>query len=66
MDLGPNAAFVWASYAAVAIVLGVLIVWLVADGMHQQRKLNELEARGTRRRSAQTSPGAESDKRGDA
>ncbi len=66
MDLGPNAAFVWASYATVAIVLGVLIVWLVADGMHQQRKLNELEARGTRRRSAQASPGAESDKRGNA
>lgn len=53
MDLGPNAVFIWSSYGIVAIVLGGLIAWLVADGIRQQHKLDELEARGTRRRSAQ-------------
>ena len=52
MDLGPHAAFIWASYGAVALVLALLIAWLVADGKLQQRRLEELEARGVRRRSA--------------
>lgn len=52
MDLGPHAAFIWASYGAVALVLALLIAWLVADGKQQQRRLEELEARGVRRRSA--------------
>lgn len=53
MDLGPNAVFIWSSYGAVAVVLGGLVAWLFADGIRQQHKLKELEARGTRRRSAQ-------------
>jgi heme exporter protein D len=52
MDLGPNAVFIWASYAIVAVVLVALTVWLVLEGRHLQRKLDELEARGVRRRSA--------------
>jgi heme exporter protein D len=51
-DLGPHAAFIWASYAAVAIVVGALIVWLVADGARYRRQLRDLEARGVRRRSS--------------
>lgn len=51
MDLGPHAAFIWASYAIYALVLCALIVWLVADGRRIHRHLTELEARGVKRRS---------------
>jgi heme exporter protein D len=51
MDLGPHAAFIWAAYAAVALVLAVLTAWLVLDGRRQQHLVDELEARGVRRRS---------------
>jgi heme exporter protein D len=51
-DLGPHAAFIWASYAAVAAVVAALIVWLLADGARYRRQLADLEARGVRRRSA--------------
>lgn len=54
MDLGPHAAFIWASYGVVALVLAVLIGWLFADGKLQQRRLQQLEARGIRRRSARS------------
>lgn len=54
MDLGPHAAFIWASYAMVALVLALLVAWLIADGKQQQRRLDELEARGVRRRSARS------------
>ncbi len=53
IDLGPHAAFIWTSYAAVAVVIAALIGWLVADGRRQQAALNDLEARGVRRRSSQ-------------
>jgi heme exporter protein D len=52
MDLGPHAAYIWASYTVVAVVLAVLIGWLVVDGRRQQRLLDEMEARGVRRRSS--------------
>ncbi len=51
MDLGPHAAFIWASYAAVALVLLLLLVWLIWDGRRQRRLLENLESRGVRRRS---------------
>jgi len=57
MDLGPHAAFIWASYTVVAVVLAVLIGWLLFDGRRQQRLLDELEARGVRRRSNRTQAG---------
>jgi len=52
MDLGPHAVFIWASYAVVALVLAALIIWLIADGRQLRRRLQDLEARGIRRRSA--------------
>jgi heme exporter protein D len=52
MDLGPHAAFVWASYAVAALVLLGLVAWLVLDGRRQQRLIDGLEARGVRRRSS--------------
>ncbi|MGL4395893.1 MAG: heme exporter protein CcmD [Hyphomicrobium sp.] len=52
MDLGPHAAFIWLCYAAVALVTGSLLAWLIADGRRQRRALAELEARGVTRRSA--------------
>ncbi len=51
MDLGPHAGFIWASYGAVGLVLVALLVWLIFDGRRQRRLLEELEARGVRRRS---------------
>lgn len=53
MDLGPHATFIIAAYAAITVVLGGLIAWLLFDGVTQRRLLDELEARGVRRRSAQ-------------
>jgi heme exporter protein D len=50
-DLGPHAAYIWASYAVVAVVLAGLVAWLVADGRQQQRLLDGLDARGVKRRS---------------
>jgi heme exporter protein D len=52
MDLGPHAAFIWISYAAVAIVVAGLIAWLVFDGKKQAAAFDALEKRGVRRRSA--------------
>jgi heme exporter protein D len=55
MDLGPHAAFIWAAYAAVVVGLMALTAWLALDGRRQQRLVDELEARGVRRRSQRTS-----------
>jgi heme exporter protein D len=52
MDLGPHAAFIWTSYAAVVVVVGALITWLIHDGRRQRQRLMQLELRGTRHRSA--------------
>lgn len=43
LDLGPHAAFIWAAYAAVALVIALLIVWVVADGRRQRATLVRLE-----------------------
>lgn len=67
MSLGPHAAFIWLSYAVVALGLGCLLVWLILDGRRQRAALADLEARGVRRRpvgpsaesGATTSPQAE-------
>jgi len=56
MDLGPHAAFIWASYAVVTATIVGLIVWLAADGRRQRAALKALEERGVRRRSASTDP----------
>lgn len=57
MDLGPHAAFIWASYGVVTVVLGVLIAGLWLDGRRHLRELALLEAQGLgRNRHADTSP----------
>jgi heme exporter protein D len=50
MELGPHAGFIVAAYAAAAIVIGVLIVWVIADHRVQARALADLEAKGQGRR----------------
>lgn len=51
--LGPHAGFILASYAAVAVVLGGLILSVLRDHRVQKRALAELERRGATRRSGQ-------------
>ena len=51
MDLGPHAAFIWASYAIFAVVIVTLIGWLLIDGRRQAARLADLESRGVKRRS---------------
>lgn len=51
IDLGPHAAFIWASYAIYAVVLAGVIGWLVWDGARLRARLADLEARGVSRRS---------------
>jgi len=47
-----HAGFIAAAYLATAAVLAALVLWVVADGRTQRRRLADLEARGVRRRSA--------------
>jgi heme exporter protein D len=51
IDLGPHAAFIWAAYGVVTLVLAGLIAWLILDGREQERRLNDFAARGIKRRS---------------
>lgn len=43
--------FILASYLSSTLILGVLALWLFLDHRNQKRALQELEARGIRRRS---------------
>ncbi|MEZ5852498.1 MAG: heme exporter protein CcmD [Hyphomicrobiaceae bacterium] len=52
MDLGPHAAIIWLCYAAIAVVMVLVGLWLVVDGQRLSRELAALERRGVRRRSA--------------
>ena len=49
-----HAGFIAAAYLATAAVLAGLVGWIVADGRILRRRLAALEARGIRRRSAQS------------
>jgi heme exporter protein D len=51
MALGPYAAFIVTSYALVAAVVLILIVWVAIDYRRQKERLREFEARGAVRRS---------------
>jgi heme exporter protein D len=51
MALGPYASFIVTSYALVATVVLILIVWIAIDYRRQQARLRELEASGVTRRS---------------
>lgn len=56
LDLGPHAAFIWAAYATVALVIAALLVWLRVDGRRQQRLVEMLELESKRRRAATDAP----------
>jgi heme exporter protein D len=58
MDLGPYASFVIAAYAIVAVGIALFVAWLFVDGRRQQGLIDELEARGVRRRSMPPTGGA--------
>jgi heme exporter protein D len=49
--LGPYASFIVTSYAVVAAVVLILIVWIAVDYHRQKARLRELEASGVVRRS---------------
>ena len=51
MSLGPYASFIVTSYAAVALVVVVLIGWIMLDYRSQTERLRELERSGVTRRS---------------
>ncbi|MFL6790832.1 MAG: heme exporter protein CcmD [Bradyrhizobium sp.] len=51
MALGPYASFIVTSYALVAAVVLILIVWIAIDFRRQKARLRELEASGATRRS---------------
>jgi heme exporter protein D len=52
MSLGPYTSFITTSYAAVAVVVLLLIVWIALDYRTQRARLRELEADGITRRSS--------------
>lgn len=51
MPLGPYASFIVTSYALVAAIVLILIVWIAIDYRHQKERLRQLEASGVTRRS---------------
>jgi heme exporter protein D len=51
MSLGPYTSFIVTSYALVAVVVVVLIVWIAIDYRSQKARLRDLEAIGVVRRS---------------
>lgn len=56
MSLGPYVSFIATSYALVAVVVLLLILWIALDYRSQQARLRELEARGITRRSGGSAP----------
>jgi heme exporter protein D len=51
MNLGPHAGFIVAAYAAAAVVMVALAVWVALDHRNQKRRLASFEAQGVIRRS---------------
>ena len=54
MALGPYTSFIVTSYAVVAAVVLILIVWIAVDYRRQKARLRELEASGVVRRSGRS------------
>ena len=54
MSLGPYASFIVMSYALVALVLVLLILWIVLDYRSQTARLRALDASGVTRRSGRS------------
>ena len=63
MDLGPHATFIIASYAAAIFILAILIGWIVVESRTLKRTLADLESRGLRRRSDESTSGSKPDAR---
>lgn len=55
-DLGPHATFILAAYGVTVLAVAALAFAIVEDDRKQRRILAELEARGIRRRSAESKP----------
>ena len=51
MSLGPYASFIVTSYALVAAIVLMLIVWIALDYRRQKERLRDLETSGITRRS---------------
>ena len=54
MSLGPYASFIVTSYAAVALVVALLIGWVIIDYRNQTERLHQLERSGVTRRSGRS------------
>ncbi len=54
MALGPYASFIVTSYALVAAVVAILIVWIALDHRRVKARLLALEASGVSRRSGRS------------
>ena len=54
MALGPYASFIVTSYALVAAVVLILVLWIALDYRRQQQRLRELEVLGVSRRSGRS------------
>lgn len=54
MSLGPHVFYIVTSYAAAALVLGALTVWVWLDYRAQNRALQALDQQGVSRRSGQS------------
>jgi heme exporter protein D len=52
MDAPGHIGFIFASYAAAAVVVVGLIAWVMLDFRTLRRSLNDLETRGVMRRSS--------------
>jgi heme exporter protein D len=52
MSLGPHATFILWAYGLTALVVGGLLAHVLVQGRRLQKRLDDLEARGIRRRSA--------------
>lgn len=51
MELGTHGGFIVAAYAAAAIVIALLVIWVVADHRMQRQAITALESQGVVRRS---------------
>ena len=54
MTPGPYASFIVTSYALVAAIVLILILWVVLDYRRQRERLRELEVSGVTRRSGRS------------
>jgi heme exporter protein D len=61
MELGPDAGYIIAGYLVSFVVIVGLVVFSLTNGRRVQSRIDELEARGVRRRSDKKTPAAVAD-----